>query len=285
MRGRHLKQKIAFTILGLTLFITLLILLIILVFIFSRGISVLNWDFISKMPRNGMTEGGILPAILGSFYLIFVSILIATPLGVFSAIYLNEYAKSGRVIRFIRIGVNNLAGVPSVVFGLFGLLLFVKFFGFGVSILSGALTLAIVILPTIIRSSEEALMAVPDEYRNASLALGATRWQTIKNVVLPAALPGILTGCILGVGRVAGETAPILFTAVTFFTIKLPTSIFSEVMALPYHIYALLTAGTFPYKQVPLAFGTAVVLLIMVLLIDMLAIALRIRYENKLKNN
>lgn len=195
---------------------------------------------------------------------------------------MTEYAKKGnRVVRIIRVGVNNLAGVPSVVFGLFGLAIFVKLFNFGVSILSGALTLGIVILPTIIRASEEALMAVPDEYRKASLAMGATNWQTIKNVVLPAAMPGILTGCILGIGRVAGETAPILFTAATFFSMRLPGSVFDEVMALPYHIYALVTAGTFPSKQIPLAYGTAVVLLALVLVINLVAIILRIRYRTK----
>ena len=168
-------------------------------------------------------------------------------------------------------------------FGLFGLSVFVKYFGFGVSIISGSLTLGIVILPTIIRASEEALMTVPDEYRNTSLALGATRWQTIKKVVLPAALPGILTGCILGVGRVAGETAPILFTATTFFTRRLPTSIFDEVMALPYQIYALVSGGTRPEYHVPIAFGTAVVLLTLVIIINLFAIIFRIHFSDNLK--
>ncbi|HKL13450.1 MAG TPA: phosphate ABC transporter permease PstA, partial [Halanaerobiales bacterium] len=190
-----------------------------------------------------------------------------------------EYANEGKIITTIRIGVNNLAGVPSVVFGLFGLGIFVKFLGFGVSILSGSLTLAIVILPTIIRASEEALMAVPDEYRHASLAMGATNWQTIKNVVLPSAMPGILTGVILGIGRVAGETAPIIFTAATYFQMRLPDSVFDEVMALPYNIYALVTAGTFPSKQIPIAYGSAVVLLSLVLLINLIAILLRLKFS------
>jgi phosphate transport system permease protein len=197
---------------------------------------------------------------------------------------MTEYAHKGKIIRIIRIGVNNLSGVPSVVFGLFGLSVFVKYLGFGVSILSGSLTLAIVILPTIIRASEEALMAVPDEYRSSSLALGATKWQTIKNVVLPAALPGILTGCILGVGRVAGETAPIIFTAATFFSMRLPKSIFSEVMALPYNIYALVSTGTFPAKQEPIAYGSAVVLLTLVLLINLIAIIMRIKFSKKIED-
>ncbi len=280
---RHRIEKIVFSFFGFTMFLALLALVLIIFFIFKRGIGVINWGFISQMPRSGMTEGGIFPALLGSFYLVVGSILFAAPLGIFAAIYLTEYAKKGKAVRMIRIGVNNLAGVPSVVFGLFGLSVFVKYFGFGVSILSGAATLAIVILPTIIRASEESLLAVPDEYRHASLAIGATRWQTVKKVVLPAAMPGILTGCILGIGRVAGETAPIIFTAATFFSMRLPSSIFSEVMALPYHIYALVTTGTMPYKQVPLAYGTAVVLLALVLMINLVAIIMRIKFNRMIK--
>lgn len=282
---RYIKQKITFSLFALAMLIVLATLALILYFVFKRGINVISWEFISSMPQNGMTEGGIFPALLGSFYLISGSIIFSAPLGVFAAIYMTEYArKEYKAIRIIRVGVNNLSGVPSVVFGLFGLGIFVKLFGFGVSILSGALTLGIVILPTIIRASEEALMAVPDEYRHASLAMGATNWQTIKKVTLPAALPGILTGVILGVGRVAGETAPTIFTAATFFTTQLPNSIFSEVMALPYHIYALVTAGTMPQKQIPLAYGTAVVLLALVLLINLIAIILRIRYDKMMKH-
>ncbi|MFW5981760.1 MAG: phosphate ABC transporter permease PstA [Halanaerobiaceae bacterium] len=280
-KRRYLKEKVAFSLLGLALLLSISILFIILYYIFSKGIAVINWTFLSDVPRKGMSEGGIFPAILGSFYLVVTTIFIAAPLGVLSAIYLNEYARNKRVVSFIRIGINNLAGVPSVVFGLFGLAIFVKFLGFGVSILSGAATLAIVILPTIIRASEEALISIPDEYRRASLALGATPWQTTKKVVLPAAMPGILTGVILGVGRVAGETAPIIFTAATFYTMRLPSSIFSEVMALPFHIYALVTTGTVPDKQVPLAFGTASILLALVLLVNLVAIVLRIKYKKK----
>jgi phosphate transport system permease protein len=278
---RKITEKIIFNLLGLLMLSSIAILALIIFFIFKRGIGVISPGFLLEMPKNGMTEGGILPAILGSFYLVTGSIIVATPLGVFAAIYMTEYAKKGKLIRIIRIGVNNLAGVPSVVFGLFGLSIFVKYLNFGVSILSGSLTLAIVILPTIIRASEEALMSVPDDYRSSSLALGATKWQTIKNVVLPAALPGILTGCILGVGRVAGETAPIIFTAATFFSMRLPDSIFSEVMTLPYNIYALVATGTFPQKQVPIAYGTAVVLLVLVLLINLIAIFMRIKYSKK----
>ena len=281
---RKTIEKVVFGLLGLMMLSSIAILGVIIFFIFERGVGVISWEFLTAMPKNGMTEGGILPAILGSFYLVTGAILVATPLGVFAAIYMTEYAKKGKLIRIIRIGVNNLAGVPSVVFGLFGLSIFVKYLNFGVSILSGALTLAIVILPTIIRASEEALMSVPDEYRSSSLALGATKWQTIKNVVLPSALPGILTGCILGVGRVAGETAPIIFTAATFFSMRLPQSVFSEVMALPYNIYALVATGTFPQKQVPIAYGTAVVLLVLVLLINLVAILMRIKFSRKNSN-
>lgn len=281
---RHCKQIFIFIVFGLTLLLTLSTLGLIIYFIFSKGLSVISWEFLTEMPKMGMTEGGIYPAILGTFYLVMCAILIASPMGIFAAIYLTEYADNGKVVRFIRIGINNLAGVPSVVFGLFGLAIFVKVLGFGVSILSGAATLAIVILPTIIRSSEEALAAVPDEYRHASFAMGATKWQTVKKVVLPAAMPGILTGVILGIGRVAGETAPIIFTAATFFTMRLPSSIFSEVMALPFHIYALVTQGTMPHKQIPIAYGAAVVLISLVLLINLIAVLLRIRYGNKIKD-
>lgn len=278
LKKRRIQERVAFGLLASTLALSLVALLIIVIFVLKRGSGVISWEFLTQMPRNGMTEGGIMPAILGTFYLTVGAIAFAAPLGVLAAIYLVEYGKNRRVIRIIRIGINNLAGVPSVVFGLFGLGVFVEYFDFGISIFSGALTLGIVILPVIIRTAEEALLAVPNDYREASLALGATRWQTVKKVVLPAAFPGILTGCILGIGRVAGETAPIIFTAAIFFSMRLPGSIFDPVMALSYHIYALVTAGMFPSKQIPLAFGTAVVLLLLVLLINLVAIILRIRY-------
>jgi len=216
-----------------------------------------------------------MPAIIGTFYLTLGAILIALPLGVMSAIYLSEYAKQGLLLRIIRIGVNCLAGVPSIVFGLFGLALFVVFLRFGSSILSGALTLGFLILPTIIGASEEALKAVPQTFREASLALGVSKWQTILRVVLPNALPGILTGSILGIGRAAGETAPIMFTAAAFFTTYLPKSIFDEVMALPYHIYVLATAGTHIDQTRPIQYGTALVLLALVLGVDLIAIVIR----------
>jgi len=281
MSLRKTKEFVGFAILRLATFLILSALFIILYFISIRGIRVINWQFLTQKPCNGMTSGGILPAILGTFYLTLCAIIFALPLGVMAAIYLVEYARQGRLVRIIRIGINNLAGVPSVVFGLFGLAVFVKYFGFGVSILSGGLTLGILILPIIIRASEEAILAVPKSFREASLALGATKWQTIYRIVLPNAISGILTGIILGIGRAAGETAPIIFTAVTFYSARLPTSIFSEVQALPYHIYALMTEGTHPEAQVPIAYGTALVLLFLVLGIDLVAIIIRKRARRK----
>jgi len=281
MNLRKIKEFIGFTILRLATFTILFSLFAILYFISIRGIKVINWQFLTKMPSQGMTSGGIFPAILGTFYLTLCAVCFSLPLGVAAAIYLAEYAKEGKLVRIIRIGINNLAGVPSIVFGLFGLAVFVKYLGFGVSILSGGLTLGILILPVIIRASEEAILAVPKSLREASLALGATKWQTIYRVVLPNALPGILTGAILGIGRAAGETAPILFTAVTFYSAKLPTSIFSEVQALSYHIYALMTEGTHPELQIPIAYGTALVLLFLVLGIDLVAIIIRKRARKR----
>jgi phosphate transport system permease protein len=222
-----------------------------------------------------MTKGGIMPAILGTLYLTIGAIAVALPLGVVAAIYLIEYAKQGRIVRAIRVGVNCLAGVPSVVFGLFGLGFFVVFLKFGSSILAGALTLGILILPTIIGASEEALKGVPQTFREASLALGVSKWLTIWKIVLPNALPGILTGSILGIGRAAGETAPIMFTAAAFFTAKLPGSIFDEVMALPYHVYVLATAGTHIEETRPIQYGTVLVLVALVLGIDLIAIIIR----------
>jgi len=281
MNSRKVKELVGFTVLRLATFLILFALFIILYFISIRGIRVIDCQFLTQMPSEGMTSGGILPAILGTFYLTLCAICFALPLGVAAAIYLVEYARQGRLVRIIRIGINNLAGVPSIVFGLFGLAVFVKYFGFGVSILSGGLTLGILILPIIIRASEEALLAVPQSFREASLALGTTKWQTIYRIVLPSAISGILTGSILGVGRAAGETAPILFTAVTFYSIRLPTSIFSEVQALPYHIYALMTEGTHPECQVPIAYGTALVLLFLVLSVDLVAIIIRNRARKR----
>jgi len=246
-----------------------------LAYILVQGIGAISWEFLTQPPRDSMTKGGIMPAILGTFYLTAGAIIVALPLGVLSAVYLSEYAKQGAVIRMIRLGVNCLAGVPSIVFGLFGLGLFVVFLKFGSSILSGALTLGILILPTIIGAAEEALKGVPQTFREASLGLGVSKWQTTVRIVLPNALPGILTGSILGIGRAAGETAPIMFTAAAFFTAKLPASIFDEVMALPYHVYVLATAGTHIEETRPLQYGTIVVLVALVLGVDLIAIIIR----------
>ena len=280
---RKQKEFLGLLLVRFSVLFVLISLFIILMFVAVRGFEVIDIGFLLEPPRAGMTKGGIFPAIIGTFYLAMGSILFALPLGVLSAIYLTEYARLGKWVRAIKIGVNALAGVPSVVFGLFGLAIFVKFFGFGVSILAGSLTLGILILPTIIRASEEAIIAVPRTFREASFALGASKWQTVTKAVLPSALPGILTGAILGIGRAAGETAPILFTAATFYQRRLPHSVLDEVMALPYHIYALMTEGTKPEFQVPIAYGTALVLLLLVLGINLAAIILRIRIRRAKK--
>ncbi|MFW6146860.1 MAG: phosphate ABC transporter permease PstA [Thermodesulfobacteriota bacterium] len=255
---------------------------IILYFLITKGWQAITWTFLTEPPRESMTEGGILPCIVGTVCLSLGAIAVALPIGVASAIYLNEYAKPGRTLRIIRLGINNLAGVPSIIFGLFGLAFFVIWLRFEVSILSGALTLGAMSLPVIIGSSEEALRAVPDTYREASLGLGATKWQTIYRVVLPASLPGILTGTILGVSRAAGETAPIMFTAAVYFTPSFPKSIFDEIMALPYHVYVLATAGTEIEKTRHLQYGTALVLIALVLGLNLVAILYRARLRRRL---
>jgi phosphate transport system permease protein len=283
MKYRYFRQSLFFGLVRLSAFALALALGGILAYILYHGAGALSWEFIAQPPRDAMTKGGIFPAILGTLYLTTGAILVGLPLGVVSAIYLTEYAKQGPVIRVIRIGVNCLAGVPSVVFGLFGLGFFVVFLQFGSSILAGALTLGFLILPTIIGASEEALKSVPQTFREASLALGVSKWQTILRIVLPAALPGILTGSILGLGRAAGETAPIMFTAAAFFTAKLPTSIFDEVMALPYHIYVLATAGTNIDETRPLQYGTVLVLMMLVLGINLVAILIRRTIRRKKK--
>jgi phosphate transport system permease protein len=275
MKWRYFKQNVFFTIVRLSALLIAMVLGGLIAYIIANGVSAISWDFITLPPTDSMTKGGIMPAILGTIYLTIGAIAVSLPLGVVSAIYLTEYAKQGMFVRLVRIGINCLAGVPSVVFGLFGLGFFVVFLQFGSSILSGALTLGVLVLPTIIGASEEALKAVPQTFREASLALGISKWQTIYRIVLPTALPGILTGAILGIGRAAGETAPIMFTAAAFFTAKLPGSIFDEVMALPYHIYVLATAGTHIEQTRPIQFGTVLVLVGLVLGINLVAIVIR----------
>lgn len=281
MARRRMIQGLAFGVLRLGTGIVIAALGGILFFLLIQGAGAISWEFLTEPPREAMTQGGIMPAIIGTFLLTLGSIVVALPLGIASAIYLSEYAVQGKTLRIVRLGIQNLAGVPSVVFGLFGLALFVVFFGFGTSILAGSLTLGLLILPTVIGASEEALRQVPATFREASLGLGATKWQTIRKVVLPAALPGILTGSILGLGRAAGETAPIMFTAATFYTLHLPSSILDEVMALPYHIYVLATAGTHIDQTRPLQYGTVLVLIGLVLGMNLIAIIIRTRLRRR----
>ena len=275
MKRRDIVQKLGFSALFACMAANVLFLGGIIFFIAARGLSSISWAFLTQAPRDSMTAGGVAPAIVGTFYLTLGAIIFALPLGVACAIYLTEYSPKGWIVNLLRISINNLAGVPSVVFGLFGLTVFVKYAGFGVSIVSGSLTLGILALPVIISASQEALVAVPQSIREASLALGASQWETIRKVVLPAALPGILTGVILSIGRVAGETAPILFTAAAFYVRGYPDSPFSEVMALPYHIYALMTEGTHPEEQTAIAYGSSLLLLGLVLSVSMVAIYIR----------
>ena len=287
--GNHKKkilaEKIAFGTFKLLSGVIVTVLFVILAFSIIKGASVLNWDFITTPPTDGMRGGGVWPAIVGTFYLMIGSALFAFPLGIMSGIYMHEYAKSGRVVKFIRMMTNNLAGIPSIVFGLFGMSLFVNFFGFGDSILAGSLTLGLLALPLVIRTTEEALKAIPNSFREGSLALGATKLQTIRKVILPMAMPNVITGLILALGRVSGETAPILFTCAAYFLPQLPQSVFDQCMALPYHLYVLATSGTDMEKQIPIAYGTALVLVIIILLVNLLANAMRNYFQNKLKTN
>lgn len=276
-----LTQKIVF---GLLFLATLLIVIpvgMIVVIIIQKGLPVINWQFLSDVPRQGMRAGGIFPAIVGTLYLVSGAILFALPIGLLAAIYLSEYAKDNWLTRVIKLAIVNLAGVPSVVYGLFGLALFVVFFKFGASILAGSLTLGIMILPIIITTSREALEAVPYSFREVSLSLGASKWQTIRNIVLPNAIPGILTGTILGLGRAAGETAPILFTVAAFYLPRLPQSVFDQAMALPYHLYVISTQV--PNVDEKIRYGTAFVLLVMVLTMNLVAIVIRSRFRRKKK--
>jgi phosphate transport system permease protein len=279
---RKVREGLVFSLFRSAAVVNGLALAVIVGFLLVNGLPAISWEFLSQFPRESMTEGGIFPCIFGTFMLALSSMVVALPLGVASAIYLNEYARPGKVLRLIRICINNLAGVPSVVFGLFGLGLFVGVLQLGVSIAAGALTLGALTLPVVIGTTEEAMRSVPDTYREASLGLGATKWQTIYRVVLPAALPGILTGSILSISRAAGETAAIMFTAAVFFTPQLPEGVLDDVMALPYHIYVLATAGTEIDKTRPLQYGTALVLIVLVLGMNLLAIWLRARLQRKL---
>jgi phosphate transport system permease protein len=277
----RLEQNIAFSILFFCTLLVVLPVLVILAIILVKGGGALNLGFLLEMPKSGMSAGGIFPAILGTLYLVTGAILFAVPLGVLSAIYLVEYSQESLLGRIIKLAIVNLAGVPSVVYGLFGLGIFVLFLGFGASILSGSLTLGIMILPVIITASREALESVPRSFRIVSLSLGASRWQTIRHTVLPHALPGILTGTILGLGRAAGETAPILFTVAAFYLPRLPQSVFDQSMALPYHLYVISTQVPGVPEQI--RYGTALVLLMLVLILNLFAIILRYRFRKRKK--
>ncbi len=279
------SQKIAFILFRTLGILVVGILFWILGFIIYHGIGVISWEFLTTAPTNGMTAGGIFPAIVGTFCLVIGSMVIAFPIGVMSAIYTTEYAGNGHVIQFIRVMTNNLSSIPSIIFGLFGMALFVNTLGFGDSILAGSLTLGLLVLPLVIRTTEEALKAIPDSFRTGSLALGATKLQTIWRVILPMAFPNIITGLILAIGRVSGETAPILFTVAAYFLPKLPTSIFDQVMALPYHLYVIATSGTDLEATRPLAYGTALVLIAIVLAMNLLATFLRRYFGKKVKTN
>ncbi|MDR1887455.1 MAG: phosphate ABC transporter permease PstA [Prevotellaceae bacterium] len=283
--GRKIKQKIAFILFRVLSLLVVGILFWILGFIIYNGIRVISWEFLTAAPTEGMMAGGIFPAIVGTLCLIVGSIAVAFPVGLMSGIYISEYAGNGRIVKFIRIMTNNLSGIPSIVFGLFGMALFVNALGFGDSIIAGSFTLGLLILPLIIRSTEEALKAVPYSYRTGSLALGASKLQTVVHVVLPVAFPNIITGLILAVGRVSGETAPVLFTVAAYFLPKLPSSIFDQVMVLPYHLYVIATGGTDVEASRPIAYGTALTLIVIVFLTNMLASALRRYFGKKVKTN
>ncbi len=277
MRGRILKDRVATALLWGCMAAVLSILAGILLFLIVRGAGTLSWEFLSQPPRDSMTKGGILTPLVGTVQLVAVAMAFAFPVGVLTAVYLNEYAGEDRLTTLLRLAIRSLAGVPSVVFGLFGLSFFVIFLRFGSSLLSAGLTLGCLALPVIVGASEAALKAVPQDYRDASYAMGATRWQTIRKVVLPAAFPAILTGGILSVGRVAGETAPIIFTGAAFFSPEIAKSLFSQVMALPYHVLILATAGTNIEETRGIQYGTILVLLLVVLGITLAGVLWRAR--------
>lgn len=255
---------------------------IILIDIINKGAPALSLQFIFDSPRKGMTEGGIFPAIIGTVFVTTLTALFAVPLGVAAAIHMNEYAKANKFTSLLRLSIRNLAGIPSIVYGLFGLVLFVQAMQFGTSLLASGLTLGLLSLPYIITATEEALKTVPESIKEASIALGCTKWETIRKVILPSAAPGIITGVILGLSRAAGETAPILFTGVFFYQRYLPSSLLDDFMALPYHLYILSTQHHDIEGVRPLAYGTALVLLIMVFGLNMIAFYIRNRFRSQL---
>jgi phosphate transport system permease protein len=272
---RLIIQKIGYGSLTVLAFLTVIPIVLVLLYILKQGLPAISWEFITGFPSDGMKAGGILPAIVGTILLTIGAAIFAVPLGIGAAIYLSEYAPDNAITRTIRISIINLAGIPSVVYGLFGLGLFVIFLNFGTSILAGSLTLGIMTIPVIITTAEEALRAVPQSFRIVSVSLGATRWQTIQRIVLPQAVSGILTGVILGLERAAGETAPILFTAAAFFLPRLPTSPFDATMALPYHLFVISTQV--PGMPIQIQYGTALVLIFFVLTMNIIATVIRSR--------
>jgi phosphate transport system permease protein len=277
--SRQTSQKIAFAILTVLAVVVVVPIVLVVAYIVVQGIGAVNWEFLTAFPRNGMKEGGILPAVVGTVVLTFGTAVVSMPIAVGAAIYLAEYARDTWLTRAIRLAIVNLAGIPSVVYGLFGLGLFVLFLGLGTSIIAGSLTLGLMTLPVVISTAEEALLAVPPRFRVVSRSLGATRWQTIRQVVLPNALPGILTGVILGLERAAGETAPILFTVAAFYLPRLPRSPLDQTMALPYHLYVISTQV--PGMPLQVQYGTALVLLVLVLGLNVVATIIRSRFRRR----
>ena len=278
-KSRYTTQKLGFSLLTLMTVLTVVPIVAVVIYILFLGAPAINWEFVAGFPREGMRAGGIWPAIVGTLYLTLGTAIFAVPLGIGAAIYLSEYASENQATRLIRIAIINLAGIPSVVYGLFGLGLFVLFLHFGTSILAGSLTLSIMTLPVIISTTEEALRAVPQSFRTVSISVGATQWQTIRRIVLPQALPGMLTGIILGLERAAGETAPILFTVAAFFLPRLPGSPMDATMALPYHLFVISTQV--PGMPIKIQYGTALVLLVFVLGMNFIATTIRSRARRK----
>lgn len=270
---RQQSQKTAVAVITVIAAIVVIPIFLVIAFMVYNGIGTISWEFLTATPRNGMTEGGIFPAILGTIFLTFGTAIAAIPIGVGAAIYLAEYAGDNRLTRAIRLAIVNLAGIPSIVYGLFGLGMFVLFLNYGTSLLAGSLTLGLMTLPVVISTAEEAILSVPQEFRLVSLSLGATRWQTIRNQVLPHALPGVITGIILGLGRAAGETAPILFTVAAFYLPNLPQSVFDQSMALPYHLFVISTQV--PGMPLGIQYGTALTLLFIVLSLTLVATLIR----------
>ncbi len=281
IRRKSVIQFCGFWALRISVLIVLAVLALFLYDIIRKGAPAISWEFLSQAPRRGMTEGGIFPAIYGTLLVTIVTALLAIPVGMFAAIYLNEYARQNRFTRLIRLSIRNLSGVPSIVYGLFGVILFVNLLKFGTSILSAGLTLGLMTLPWTITASEEALKTIPQSYREGALALGATKWQSIRTNVLPYALPGMLTGTVLGLARAAGETAPIMFTGAAFALPFLPKSLSDQFMALPYHLYIMATQHHDIAKVRPLAYGTALVLVALVLGLNMTAVILRYRLRRR----